>query len=489
MHRSGEDGALRHLDYALLDVICMQVSFMLMFYLMKHEGFLYFNTRYRTAATIFFSAQMALGLFSDTYNGIFKRTPYHEFTLLLQYVTEVWLLGGVFMLITGLSIPLMELFAVSVVFFDLDYFARHFNTVLHRKYDVGKRKVVLVTNCEYVLKTVRRFNASAASGYSIAGILLLDKEACAHRESARCKEIRELGIPVYYAYEPNIMETFSRKWIDDALCVGSEKTVYPKSLMENFLVMGVTIHFSLSELEEFSYARADVQEIGDFKVISNSISFVSDRALLLKRMLDILGGLAGTLVTGLLVITIGPLIYLKDPGPIFFAQTRIGMNGRTFKMYKFRSMYMDAEKRKAELMAKNKIQGGMMFKIDDDPRIIGSEKKGKDGKPKGIGNFIRNTSIDEFPQFINVLKGDMSLVGTRPPTLDEWEKYELHHRARMSAKPGITGMWQVSGRSKITDFEQVVELDRQYIENWSFLLDIKILIKTVEVVLKHDGAF
>ena len=224
-------------------------------------------------------------------------------------------------------------------------------------------------------------------------------------------------------------------------------------------------------------------------MISNSIRFVSDRSLLCKRILDILGGLAGTLVTGLLVITIGPLIYIKSPGPIFFAQKRIGMNGRVFKMYKFRSMYMDAEKRKAELMAKNTIQGGMMFKIEDDPRIIGSEKKGKDGKPKGIGNFIRNTSLDEFPQFINVLKGDMSLVGTRPPTLDEWEKYDLHHRVRMSAKPGITGMWQVSGRSKITDFEEVVELDRQYIENWSFLMDIKILVKTVEVVLKHDGAF
>ena len=157
-------------------------------------------------------------------------------------------------------------------------------------------------------------------------------------------------------------------------------------------------------------------------------------------------------------------------------------------MYKFRSMYMDAEKRKAELMAQNKIQGGLMFKMDDDPRIIGSEKKGKDGKPKGIGNFIRNTSIDEFPQFINVLKGDMSLVGTRPPTVDEWNHYDPLHRVRMSAKPGITGLWQVSGRSKITDFDQVVALDKQYIENWSLWLDLKILFKTVKVVLRHEGA-
>ena len=148
---------------------------------------------------------------------------------------------------------------------------------------------------------------------------------------------------------------------------------------------------------------------------------------------------------------------------------------------------MGAEEREAELMKNNKMDG-LMFKMDYDPRIIGSEKRGKDGKPKGIGNFIRKTSLDEFPQFWNVLKGDMSLVGTRPPTVDEWEKYELHHRIRMATKPGITGMWQVSGRSDITDFEEVVRLDTEYIEHWSIGLDIKILLKTVLAVLKNDGA-
>ena len=166
---------------------------------------------------------------------------------------------------------------------------------------------------------------------------------------------------------------------------------------------------------------------------------------------------------------------------------RIGKNGKKFKIYKFRSMYKDAEERKAELMSQNKMEG-LMFKMDYDPRIIGSEKKDKNGNPKGIGNFIRKTSLDEFPQFWNVLKGDMSLVGTRPPTVDEWEKYELHHRSRMSIKPGITGMWQASGRSDITDFEEVVKLDTEYIENWSIGLDVKILLKTVTSVLKSEGS-
>ena len=162
-----------------------------------------------------------------------------------------------------------------------------------------------------------------------------------------------------------------------------------------------------------------------------------------------------------------------------------GETGRKkFKMYKFRSMYMDAEERKKELMKQNRVSDGLMFKMENDPRVIGSEK----GPGKGIGNFIRKTSLDEFPQFFNVLKGDMSLVGTRPPTVDEWEKYELHHRARLAIKPGLTGMWQVSGRSEITDFEEVVKLDTKYISEWSFMLDIKILFKTVLIVLGQKGS-
>ena len=144
---------------------------------------------------------------------------------------------------------------------------------------------------------------------------------------------------------------------------------------------------------------------------------------------------------------------------------------------------MDAEERKKELMAQNKMQGNM-FKMDNDPRIIGSEK----GPGKGIGNIIRSLSIDELPQFYNILRGDMSLVGTRPPTVDEVAAYDLHHKVRLSMKPGLTGMWQVSGRSEITDFEEVVKLDKKYISEWSFMLDIKILFKTVLIVLGQKGS-
>ena len=201
----------------------------------------------------------------------------------------------------------------------------------------------------------------------------------------------------------------------------------------------------------------------------------SYKRLLIKRMFDILGGLVGLAITGILTLFIAPAIRLDSPGPVFFAQTRVGKNGRRFKIYKFRSMYQDAEQRKKELERENEVKG-LMFKMDNDPRIT------------KVGAFLRKTSLDEFPQFLNVLKGDMSLVGTRPPTEDEFEQYDEHYRRRLSMTPGLTGMWQVSGRSEISDFDEVVRLDLQYIDNWSLTLDFKILLQTVIVVLGHRGA-
>ena len=230
------------------------------------------------------------------------------------------------------------------------------------------------------------------------------------------------------------------------------------------------------------------KKIGNYTVLTTSINYASARQLCLKRLMDIAGGLVGCIFTAILFVFVAPAIYIASPGPIFFSQERVGKNGKKFKMYKFRSMYMDAEERKAELMKDNKLGDGKMFKLDFDPRVIGNKVLPDGTRKTGIGDFIRRTSIDEFPQFFNVLKGDMSIVGTRPPLISETNLYELHHRARLAIKPGITGMWQVSGRSDITDFEEVVRLDKEYIENWDIGLDIKILLKTVMVVIRKDGS-
>ena len=250
-----------------------------------------------------------------------------------------------------------------------------------------------------------------------------------------------------------------------------------KSLFElitDFEDMGVNCHYAL-DVPTGAQGNAKMEMFGDMFMATYTLRTQSTWQLLMKRLMDICGAVVGLILCGIISIFLVPAIKLDSPGPAIFSQIRIGKNGRRFKFYKFRSMYIDAEERKKELMKNNEMDG-LMFKMEDDPRIT------------KVGKFIRKTSLDEFPQFWNVLIGDMSLVGTRPPTEDEFNKYNGHYKRRLMMTPGITGLWQVSGRSSITDFDEVVKLDLEYIDNWSLLGDIKILFKTVYSVIKRDGA-
>jgi exopolysaccharide biosynthesis polyprenyl glycosylphosphotransferase len=195
----------------------------------------------------------------------------------------------------------------------------------------------------------------------------------------------------------------------------------------------------------------------------------------LKRMLDVAGSLGGLIVLSPLLVGVAILIKLTSPGPIFFKQNRVGADEKIFCFYKFRSMYKDAEQRQAELEEQNEA-GGAIFKIKDDPRAT------------PVGRFIRRWSIDELPQLINVLKGEMSLVGPRPLPIRDFERMDELHKKRLGTIPGITGYWQISGRSKLS-FEDMVRLDLYYIENWSLSLDIKIILKTLDAVLRGEGAY
>ena len=247
-----------------------------------------------------------------------------------------------------------------------------------------------------------------------------------------------------------------------------------KKLILGFEEMGVTVNLNI-EIYNLDAQEKTIRSFGHYSVISYMPVRFSPFDLFVKRAMDILGSIVGLLICFICFLIFGPIIKITSPGPVFFAQTRVGINGRRFRIYKFRSMYRDAEKRKAELMEDNEMSG-LMFKMKDDPRIT------------PIGRFLRKSSIDELPQFWNVLKGDMSLVGTRPPTVDEYEQYESYHMRRLSIRPGITGLWQVSGRSDITDFEEVVRLDLKYIDSWSILLDIRLIFATIGIVLFGKGA-
>ena len=257
--------------------------------------------------------------------------------------------------------------------------------------------------------------------------------------------------------------------------------------MDDCATMAVPTHYHVPNMSRNNIKRFS-EKIGGTTVLTFSVNYMTPLQALIKRVFDIFMGIIGSFVALLIMAIVGPIIKKESPGPILFSQERIGQNGKHFKMYKIRSMYMDAEERKKDLIAQNRVKDGMMFKLDFDPRIIGNKILPDGTKKTGIGELIRRLSLDEFPQFFCVVQGVMSTVGTRPPTTDEYLLYKYHHRARMATKPGITGMWQVSGRSNITDFEEVVRLDTEYINNWSFGLDIKILFKTITAVLKREGS-
>jgi len=239
--------------------------------------------------------------------------------------------------------------------------------------------------------------------------------------------------------------------------------------------MGITMRMVL-DLYDVRRARRETSLFhGQIPMLTFYYKTFDAGQLLLKRCLDIVGATVGLALTALMFPFIALALKIDSPGPLLFSQRRMGECGRIFKCWKFRSMYIDAEERKKGLAHLNEMNGAI-FKIKDDPRIT------------RVGRFIRKTSLDELPQFWNVLKGEMSLVGTRPPTPDEVDNYENWHRRRISIKPGITGLWQVSGRNQIQNFDEIVQLDLNYIDHWSIYFDIKILFMTIWVVFARRGS-
>ena len=272
------------------------------------------------------------------------------------------------------------------------------------------------------------------------------------------------------------MMTYIKNEIVDEVYIDVNENIrkHLKPLVMNLEDMGITVHIRIEVLDGFDGYSTSLGTIGNIPVVTFANREFDYKELVVKRLMDIVGSLVGMLIMFVAMIFVVPAIKLESKGPVFFKQKRVGKNGRYFYIYKFRSMYQDAEERKKELMSQNEMSG-LMFKMKDDPRIT------------KVGKFIRKTSIDELPQFINVFLGDMSLVGTRPPMVNEFMQYEGHHKRRLSMKPGITGMWQAYGRKTVSDFEDIVKMDLEYIDNWSIGLDIKILFKTIASVVTTGG--
>ena len=350
---------------------------------------------------------------------------------------------------------------------------------IHYKSELSRIKVLVITHAEMADEVLERLQDTLEINYQIVGIAC-PEAGDVRREGAQAagmdayRDEKIDGIPVVHAGD-DFMENVTLMALDEVFIYAPElKQKQIQKILNGFDEMGVDCHYCI-ELPGTQPERSKIESFGSYSVITYTRFQSSYKRLLIKRVMDIAGGLVGLLITMVFFPFVALAIKLDSPGPVMFSQIRIGRNGRRFKIYKFRSMYIDAEERKKELEGQNEIQG-LMFKIENDPRIT------------RVGKFIRKTSIDELPQFYNVVKGDMSLVGTRPPTADESEKYNQYYRRRISMTPGLTGLWQVSGRSDIEDFDDVVKYDLEYIDGWSLTLDMKILLRTIWVVLAGRGS-
>lgn len=476
---------MKHVDFIILDILCLQVALMLAYACSGYGWDIYTPILYRNVAMFLGLADLMLLICRETMKGVIRRGHFREFTMTVKqavFIEGIALLY-LFLLQEGQNYSRLVLLLMPVCYSVVAYAVRElwkWHLQKKKTSDEGKSALLIAASEDVVERVVKTIKENNYAQYIVAGISLIGGGKYSVGEKID-------GVPVV-AEEAGIPHYVCQDWIDEVLVVTSDEVPYPGKLLSQLMETGVTVHLGLAKVMSEPGKKQFVEKIGPYTVLTTSINYASSFQLFLKRAMDIMGGLVGCIITVLLLPFVGTAIYLASPGPIFFAQERVGKNGKRFKMYKFRSMYMDAEARKAELMKDNRLGDGKMFKLDFDPRVIGNKILPDGSHKTGIGDFIRRTSLDEFPQFFNVLKGDMSIVGTRPPLISETNLYELHHKARLAIKPGITGMWQVSGRSDITDFEEVVRLDREYISNWNIGMDIKILVKTVMVVLKEDGS-
>lgn len=470
MYRQTKSGLGKHWDFVIVDIFALELSLFLA-YLIRNGGSLPMtDSLYRNLILFLPMLHLVVAFVFGNYSGILRRGYLQELSAVLahcllmagflllyffivqstdQYSRMVLILTGTF--------SFVSMYVGRLV---LRYLIKHMEeTSLSLPY------MLVVTQAAQAESVVQELKRVCYNRFRLTGIVYTDQTVPAGSMVLDIPVVADLSTYGEYMRQQVVDEIFIALKLSDP-CLPQVVSPIEET--------GTTAHLNIPSLFPAAFPQT-VSQFGHYTAITSSPKLVTRTQMALKRIMDIAAAVVGLLATGVAFLFVAPIIKIQAPGPVFFSQMRVGKNGRPFKIYKFRSMYVDAEERKKELMAQNQMQG-LMFKMENDPRIF------------PFGHFIRKSSIDELPQFWNILKGDMSLVGTRPPTLDEYKQYELHHKFRLAFKPGITGMWQVSGRSSITDFEEVVKLDSEYIRNWSIGLDIKIILKTVKVVLLREGA-
>ena len=496
MYKRKVRGWSQHIDFILLDNLCIFLSLL--------AGFLFAGQTEVLSSRFFWRMALEAVLVNlvvmivlDTYHSVLHHTPWDEMIRLLAQTGYVVLILLVFQLLNNQTgshnLPQIALYAVPVYVLSCFIMRQAYKSFLKKKHHILNRHTLLIAlEVSQIPTVIPRVLRSNYGSYRFSGLAIMGAEPSEElaRQALRplWEQYPELETIPIVATGDTLEQFLTNNWVDEVYLDVPPKADLPVDLVNNLMRMGITVHTALTNLDELESRHKNVEWVCGHLTITTSLGYITGRDVLLKRIMDVAGGLIGSLITVIITPPVALAIWLCDPGPVFFKQTRIGENGKKFQMYKFRSMYMNAEERKKQLAQESGQEDKLMFKLEHDPRIIGQKQLPDGTWKKGVGGWIRDLSLDEFPQFFNVLKGDMSLVGTRPPTVDEWVRYEPFHRSRMSTKPGITGLWQVSGRSEIRDFNTVVRLDREYIENWSLKRDIYILFKTVWVALTRKGA-
>ena len=455
----------------ILDVLAMVCSYFLAYFCkFRTLHFVYKKEMYTIVLLLVVLFSVLYTLVVNHSDKFLKRGYLVEFVYVTKYAVCLFVTMASILFLTKMAEDYSRLmFGLFIVFAEVLTFVFH---LIWKKYmqsyykdEKNQVKLLVITEKEYVSDLHGMLKEKIDIAYQIFGYVLWD---------AKPEEEMESGIKVLGS-EEDYLEKVKLLPLDEVFIYlpnANKKTI--GNIVNAFQMMGVVCHYNIDVADLHVNVRT-IDNLAGFNVVTYSMNPIDYNKRMLKRGMDMLGALVGSLITIVLYPFIAIAIKAESKGPVLFKQKRVGRNGRVFSIYKFRSMYMDAEERKKELEAQNEMNG-LMFKMDNDPRIT------------KVGAFLRKTSLDELPQFFNILKGDMSLVGTRPPTVDEYERYNFHYKRRLSMTPGLTGMWQVSGRSEITDFDDVVKYDLEYIDHWSLTLDVKILFQTVGVVLMRKGS-
>jgi exopolysaccharide biosynthesis polyprenyl glycosylphosphotransferase len=411
--------------------------------------------------------------------GMYRSFRYQRYTDLLGRLVRAHLVGALILLSVAfvarrweISRLLIQVFLV-VAFGALAARQIAVNHVLrrHRRGGFSSRRALIVGGADRADRYVQFLHEHPYWGVRVVGVV--DDGGGAGHPGEPVPAATPGGVPVIGGIK-DLPEIVRLQPTDEVVfTVGPREVPQVEEYLSLCQEMGLTSRLIL-DLPQRNWTRQDLAVLDGVGILSLEPVRRSPLALAVKRATDIVGALVGLGVFALAYLWLARRIRRDSPGPVLFSQVRVGQNGRLFALYKFRTMHVDAEARLEGLRRVNEMQGAV-FKLRNDPRIT------------PIGHWLRARHLDELPQFWSVLRGEMSLVGTRPPTLDEVECYRPHHRRRLSMKPGITGLWQLAGNERVRDFEDIVRLDCEYIDRWSFGLDLQILARTVVKVLGRSG--